>query len=182
MGSVVNLLPIIQKISQYQHPGKKMLQKMVYIIQRHGINLGFKYGIHYYGPYSSELDYATHSLAMLGAIEIIPDGMTQRIHMTEIAGTLQEEHQDQLLNDRQLEILNGIINKFAGFSAFELEVLTTTDFVAEDLRRSGKEWDDAAVLAGVKTIKGDKFSEEQIRNAIAELTEMSIESDPKSDG
>jgi uncharacterized protein YwgA len=169
----VNLLPVIQKISQYQYPGKKMLQKMVYLIQRHGINLGFKYGIHYYGPYSSELDYATHSLAMLGAIEIIPDGMTQRIHTTEIAGTLLEEHQNQLFNARQSEALDRIIEKFAGLSAFELEILTTTDFVAEDLRRSGKS-DDEAVLAGVKTIKGDKFSEQQIRSAMVELRKTSV--------
>jgi hypothetical protein len=44
---------------------------------------------------------------------------------------------------------NGIINKFAGLSAFELEVLTTTNFVAGDLRHSRKECDDAAILAGV---------------------------------
>lgn len=174
MGSVVNLLPIIQKISEYQYPGKKMLQKIVYLVQRRGIDLGFKYGIHYYGPYSSELDYATHSLAMLGAIEIIPDGMTQRIHTTKIAGTLLEEYQGKLLNNHQIEAINGIIEQFTGLSAFELEVLTTTDFVANDLRQSGKKYDDAAILTGVKTIKGDKFSDEQIRNAMAELEKMNL--------
>lgn len=176
MGSVVNLLPIIEKISQYKHPGKKKLQKIVYLIQRQGIDLGFKYGIHYYGPYSSELDYATHSLAMQGAIEIIPDGMTQRIHMTQFAETLMAESQDQLLNDQQIEAINRIIEKFANLSAFELEVLTTTDFVTADLYRSGEKYDDSAVLAGVKNIKGDKFSVEQIRSAIAELKDMP---DPK---
>jgi uncharacterized protein YwgA len=174
VGSVVNLLPIIQKISEYQYPGKKMLQKIVYLVQRRGIDLGFKYGIHYYGPYSSELDYATHSLAMLGAIEIIPDGMTQRIHTTKIAGTLLEEYQGKLLNNHQIEAINGIIEQFTGLSAFELEVLTTTDFVANDLRQSGKKYDDAAILTGVKTIKGDKFSDEQIRNAMAELEKMNL--------
>lgn len=174
MGSVVNLLPIIQKISEYQYPGKKMLQKIVYLVQRRGIDLGFKYGIHYYGPYSSELDYATHSLAMLGAIEIIPDGMTQRIHTTKIAGTLLEEYQGKLLNNHQIEAINGIIEQFTGLSAFELEVLTTTDFVANDLRQSGKKYDDAAILTGVKTIKGDKFSDEQIRNAMAELEKINL--------
>jgi uncharacterized protein YwgA len=174
VGSVVNLLPIIQKISEYQYPGKKMLQKIVYLVQRRGIDLGFKYGIHYYGPYSSELDYATHSLAMLGAIEIIPDGMTQRIHTTKIAGTLLEEYQGKLLNNHQIEAINGIIEQFTGLSAFELEVLTTTDFVANDLRQSGKKYDDAAILTGVKTIKGDKFSDEQIRNAMAELEKINL--------
>jgi len=60
------LVPIIKMISEYQSPGKKALQKLVYLVERKGLDLGYDYSIHYYGPYSSELDYAVHSLEMQG--------------------------------------------------------------------------------------------------------------------
>jgi len=58
------LIPIIDKISHYQIPGKKVLQKLVYLIEKKGLNLGFDYSIHYYGPYCAQLDDAVHSLEM----------------------------------------------------------------------------------------------------------------------
>lgn len=52
---------------------KKTLQKLVYLIEKQGVNLDYDFSIHYYGPYSSELNYAIYSLQMQGIIDIVTD-------------------------------------------------------------------------------------------------------------
>ena len=47
---------IINQICEKIEPGKKMLQKLMYLIERKGVTLELNYSIHYFGPYSSKLD------------------------------------------------------------------------------------------------------------------------------
>ncbi len=163
------LLPIIEQISKVQVLGKKALQKLIYLIQRKGLDLGFDYSIHYYGPYSSTLDYSVQSLEMQGAIEMNVDGLTWRIHTTGMSGDLAEESGYNDFGEPERAIIGYIVENFAGLSAKQLELLTTTDYVANKI---GKERDtppDTVILDGVKRIKDDKFSDEEIIDAIHEL-------------
>ena len=43
---------ILHYICQNQAPGKKMVQKLIYLIERKGVDLGLNYSIHFYRPYS----------------------------------------------------------------------------------------------------------------------------------
>ena len=47
-----NAAHIVKRINDIwgKKPGKKTLQKLVYLIQQKGINLNYDYGIHFYGP------------------------------------------------------------------------------------------------------------------------------------
>ena len=163
MADLSLLVPIIKMISEYQSPGKKALQKLVYLVERKGLDLGYDYSIHYYGPYSSELDYAVHSLEMQGLVDIKAEGMSHRIHTTE----LEEENITLLPEDEQ--IINEVLKIFAPMSAHELELITTTDFVARDLSLRGNQYSDQEIVDGVKVIKGGKFSSEKIFEAISLL-------------
>jgi uncharacterized protein YwgA len=48
--------------------GKTRLQKTVYLIESFGIQLGFDFDYHHYGPYSEELRVAASDAIALGAI------------------------------------------------------------------------------------------------------------------
>lgn len=171
MDNIGRLIPIIQIISECNIPGKKTLQKLIYLIQKKGLDLGFDYSIHHYGPYSSELDYAVHRLEMIGAVEIIPKGMTHRIYTTDLSEVLAEEYMDTRLSDNEIKIINHIVKEFAEFSAFELEIITTTDYIAGEIYKTGAVCDNDSIIRGVRTIKGDKFSVEKINQAINQLKE-----------
>lgn len=171
MDKTAKLIPVINKISECQPPGKKTLQKLVYLMERKGTDLGFNYSIHYYGPYSSDLDYAVHRLEMQGIIEIIPDGKSQRIHPADLSDISDEASIIQELSDQEMNIVNDIIEKFAELSPYDLEVITTTDFVAQKLYKTLKSFDKELIVAGVKTIKGDKFTTDRIKQAISQLVE-----------
>ncbi|HEY8462948.1 MAG TPA: Panacea domain-containing protein [Bacillota bacterium] len=172
MSKIARLIPIIEKINRFQKPGpgKKTLQKLVYLIQRKGVGLGFNFSIHYYGPYSSELDYALHSLEMQGVLEIIPDGKTHRISLTENVNLIDEDESEAFDAD-QLRKIDEIISKFANKSAYDLEALSTTDYVAQQLQTNGNSGDQESIVKGVRKIKGDKFSPEKIEETIAALKE-----------
>ncbi len=167
MSSVNKLVPIIGKISAYQDPGKKTLQKLVYLIERKGVDTGFGFSIHYYGPYSSGLDDALHSLQMQGVIEIQPDGLNHRIHLTGLDETLEGIE----LSASEAGIVDDVLTVFGEMTAFDLEAITTTDFVARELCRKNNACNDAAIIEGVKGIKGEKFSDERIHQAISLLRE-----------
>jgi|SRR5690554_5998768 uncharacterized protein YwgA len=168
MDKVERLIPIIKKITRNQKPGKKILQKVVYLIQRKGVKLGFAFSIHYYGPYSSELDYAIHRLEMQGVLSIIPEGMTHQISLKEDAD-LSGREETEVFSEEQLQKIDEVIAKFAGKPAYDLEVITTTDYVAQQLKANGESWENDNLIEGVRRIKGDKFSKEEIERAIAIL-------------
>lgn len=164
------LLPIIEMISKIQAPGKTALQKIVYLIERNGVNLDFEYSIYYYGPYSSLLDYSIQSLELEGAIELEQDGFTQRIYNTDIGKGLIDEDGFSGFSQIELEKINFVLDNFANFSARQLELLTTTDYVAvEEERERHSNYDEDLIINGVKNIKGSKFSDTEIANAINDL-------------
>lgn len=159
------IIPIIKKISEYQNPGKKVLQKLLYLIEKKGLNLGYAYSIHYYGPYSSELDYTVHSLEMQGLLSIKTEGMNHKIYPVD-----QEEDCIALLPEEE-KIIDNILEIFGSLSAHQLELITTTDFVARNLYQRGIPCGDQDIVDGVKILKGEKFSPEKIIEAIALLKE-----------
>lgn len=162
MGKLKNLIPVIKKISEYQQPGKKALQKLVYLIEKKGVDLGYDFSIHYYGPYSSALDDSILGMQLLGIVEIIPDGMNHRIRLTDLSDIMENETFSQ--TDEQ--IIQSVLETFGPMTAFELELVTTTDFVARELCKILGNCTDSDIIEGVKKIKGDKFSHEKIKQAL----------------
>lgn len=50
--------------------GRTRLQKSVYLLQASGINLGFDFDYHHYGPYSEELASAARDAEVLGMVDV----------------------------------------------------------------------------------------------------------------
>lgn len=132
-------------------PCKKTVQKIVYLIQEAGEDLGFDYGIHFYGPYSAELDYEIQDLSASGMITI---------EKQEYGHYLAVDIAENLDSDSQ--IIDSTIERFGNDSPVWLELLATTLFVQ---REKGSK----NVVSGVEKIKGSKYSKEQINKAISEL-------------
>ena len=72
---------IIRQICDTIEPGKKMLQKLMYLISRKDVNLELNYSIHYFGPYSSKLDSTLHTLESFDKLNINTSGITHIIHL-----------------------------------------------------------------------------------------------------
>lgn len=146
--------------------GKKVSQKIFYFFEREGMNLNLRYGIHYYGPYSSKLDNVMHVLESEDYISIDTSGMT---HIISPGST---ELDTEILTDKEKGIVNKVIIEFAHKSPLELEALATIDYVANTML-SGKGSDDE-IISLFKEIKGDKFKADVIDSALQTLKNLNF--------
>lgn len=142
---------IISQICEAIEPGKKMLQKLMYLISRKGVELDLNYSIHFFGPYSAKLDNTMHILESYNKLYIDTSGTTHVIHLGEvpILGTLNAEDQKKV---------TFVLDNFLTKSALELEAITTLDYVAVEML-NGK-GNDQQIVNKVKQIKGSKFTNE----------------------
>lgn len=148
------IVSVIAKISAINNaPCKKTLQKIIFLIQAKKINLGCDYGIHFFGPYSSDLDFAVRELCDQGVLSIEYTSLEHRIHIADSSDFTSYDN----------ERVNAIVNEFAKETPSELELLATALYVYLSNN------DITKVKSGVVKIKGDKYSEHRIDLAIERL-------------
>ena len=148
------ILHIIQTITEKNStPCKKTLQKMVFLIEAKQIDLGCNYGIHFYGPYSSDLDFAVREMCDEGLIEINYTPLEHKISAKE--ASCSSEYSNIVVDE--------IIEEFAKETPSELELLATTLYVYLIDKNTSE------IVPRVTKIKGDKYSIQRIDNAIQRL-------------
>lgn len=154
---------IIGQICDRIEPGKKMLQKLMYLVDRQGVDLELSYSIHFFGPYSSKLDETIHILESYDKLNIDTSGVTHIIHKGKIPieGQLNEEDQEKI---------NLVLDRFSNKSAFDLEAITTIDYVANKMLKGST--DEAEVISKVQKIKGSKFSDAHLKESFQILKQF----------
>ncbi len=155
-----NVAYIIKRINDIwrEEPGKKTLQKLVFLIEQKGIHLGYEYGLHFYGPYSGALDEDTAFLSADGVIEFNYFGCSHLMSINEENFTVEPDG----LSDIQREVIDQLIIYFQGQSPSDLELLTTAIYAYDHLEDKSKD----NIISGVQKIKGPKYSREQILDSL----------------
>lgn len=146
--------------------GKKATQKIFYFIEREGFNLNLRYGIHYYGPYSAKLDDIMYELESEGYILINTD---RPVHVISIG---RREIPEGNLTNNQRKIVNQVLDTFEHKTPADLEALSTMDYVANSILP--KKASDNAIIAKFKQIKGNKFTQDTIDEALEELKDLRL--------
>ena len=78
------IVKVISRITKNNGaPCKKALQKIVFLIEAKHVDLGCDYGIHFYGPYSADLDFAVRELNDEGILKI---DYTPMEHLISVVG------------------------------------------------------------------------------------------------
>ena len=134
-------------------PCKKKLQKIVFLIEAKHDNLGCDYGIHFYGPYSADLDYAIRDLCNEGVLKIEYTDMEHKISVADDSAVAA--YSDSIIND--------VIENFGRETPSELELIATALYIylrTNDIDR---------ITNGVIKLKGAKYSEDRINKAIEKL-------------
>lgn len=147
------IVSIISKISKINDaPCKKTLQKIVFLIEAKHEDLGCDYGIHFYGPYSSDLDFAVRELCDEGTLEI---EYTPSEHKISVKSESTIDHHSPVIDE--------VVDEFAKDTASELELLATALYVYL------KDKDVSKIKPDVIKIKGEKYNGSRIDQAIARL-------------
>lgn len=155
----------IELICKNRKVGKKAIQKLMYLMERKGVEFDLDYKIHFFGPYSVKLDYILHVLESREVIDIDTSGRTHTVSVID-----STECEGEGLSSNGKKVVEDVLNNFGDKSPLELEGIATLDYVACNMTDSDKK-SDADIINSVKRIKGTKFSEPQLYQYLEILKE-----------
>jgi uncharacterized protein YwgA len=155
-----NVAYIIKEIREHrENPGKKTLQKLVFLIEQKGVDLNYNYGLHFYGPYSSALDAATTFLDADGIIQFDYSGYSHRMKVPDDVKVESD------LSNEQERMVKDVIVHFKDKNPSDLELLSTVIYVYNNVEDHSKH----SIIEGIIKIKGEKYSVSYIENALLDL-------------
>lgn len=144
--------------------GKTALQKLTYFLQEvHGIDCGYDFTLHTYGPYSSQLDSDLDTARALNLVSVEYDRKCSRYEIrpgaTSPRGTVSGEASDAI---------SRVLNDFSSCTAKDLELRATTVFAERELRYEQVHVIDADIIDVVHELK-PQFDKRHISMTLEEL-------------
>jgi len=113
-------------VDKVKDVGKIRMQKLVYFLQWiFNVPLGYDYKMHYYGPYSDELNDDLIAMQMNNNLEIGADPSGYGYHI--IPGTEAVTTRDEILG-KYSENISKCLSEFDKFNPNELEIISTLHF------------------------------------------------------
>lgn len=104
--------------------GKTRLQKSVYLLESFGIELGFDFDYHHYGPYSEDLSNASKDAETLGFLEV----EWRSAYGNEYAVYKSHSQAEANLPPATAAVLKTLAN----YDAVTLELAATADFLQKN--------------------------------------------------
>ena len=155
--------------------GKTKIQKILYFLQESmGVPLKYRFRIHYFGPYSDEIDNALSFTKSLGRIDIQPDSGGFGYHVTPAVTDTYEPWQEyDISGDPEIEILEEDIDKMIDIldqvDTPQIELYATIHFIGGPKSNRSKK----QTVETVKRIK-PKFTAHRIENAYQRLRQAHL--------
>lgn len=155
-------------VENLKSPGKMTIQKTLYFVQESlGVPLGYEYVMHYYGPYSFELDDNLTEMQAMGILAISSylhsqGGIGYEISLGKNAHRVPEiplDYKDKI--DRVVRFIKSL-------DVEKMELCATIHFVQVILKEKKRVCDEEAVVKGTKQLK-PKFSEVLIKECYQKL-------------
>lgn len=144
-----------------QYLGRTAMQKMAYFAKVLGVPIPCSFGIYTYGPYSDTITFSVESLL---ADEVLVDRSTNPKYSNYRTGRNSAE----LLSAYAEEVephedtINRIVEALGAFEPSDLELIATLHFVARRQKQRTGKLNKAAVIAEFKSIKKNKFTDDDI--------------------
>jgi len=148
--------------------GKKVFQKLCYFLQEaEGVALGARFRMHYYGPFSDDLDSQMADFVSQRVLGVVgsSDGTLVITPGPEFSSALtgEEPYREQV---RQ------VVRNLGGEGGLTLEMLATVHYLAVLQEYTGSDSDKAALVERVQAWKGSKYQPAFIRRGIDDLAAM----------
>jgi len=146
--------------------GKKVLQKMVYLAQQKGAVLGYDFRLHFYGPYSAELDTDTMCLQAYGEVSC---EHTSNGHLLSLAEPEVSVLSRPNLDDTTLESIRSVATRYSDWTPSSLELLSTAIYAYRYLDSQKGSLSKEDIVSKVQSIKGEKYTKKAIEEMLGEF-------------
>ena len=160
---------ILKFLEKVKNPvGKTFIQKGLYLIQEGlGEKIGYKFRLHFYGPYSSELssDLSVLESWKMIRVEYNPSGYGYNVSITEEGrGFLNSLEEKGVETDIGEKNISKVLDLIGGKVVREMELLGTTLYFA-------KVADDETEIPDLVKMVKPKFNTREIKAAIKKIKE-----------
>jgi len=146
--------------------GKTFIQKAIYVLQNWlGWNSDYKFKLHYYGPYSSDLSDDLNVLNELGLIEMFFDGHRYDIGITAEGKQFTGEHLENCMSKQTL--IERAISLVGQDDVRNMELIGTILYFSE------LSDDESEIIQLVNTVK-PHFHDDTIKGTINYLRKEGI--------
>ena len=164
-------LSVVQQIATLcDDIGKTKIQKITYFLQESvGVPLMYPFRMHYYGPYSDDLDGTLSLAQILGYIDIKPDSEGFGYHVTPSLGSVAGRFDECDLSTDQIRAIERVTKILGNLETADLELYATIHFIGRS--RGGLPKDET--LNTVGRLK-PKFSKGTIDQAYQTLEQADL--------
>lgn len=160
-------------VTNLDRPGKVKLQKTMYFLQEAlQVPMGYDYVMHYYGPYSFELDYTLSEMQGKGILKIDQVIYPAGYYGYDISSGENVER-DLKLPSEYTDKADQVTHIFKPMDAQAIELWATIHFVGSILKEKGRDSGKEAITKEVKLLK-PKFSEQDIGEAYDKIQELRL--------
>lgn len=158
-------------VGQQQDTGKTKIQKITYFLQEAiGVSLMYPFRMHYYGPYSDDLDDVLSLTQSLGYIEIRPDPDGFGYHVTSCEPEQSSSFGEYDISEEEdAEQVDSAIDVLGGLETYELELYATIHYVGGSSSRRSRD----ETLKIVRKLK-PRFTAEAVDGAYSTLKEAGL--------
>ncbi|MEW6064680.1 hypothetical protein P378_01220 [Desulforamulus profundi] len=170
----LKLIYVINEICKYVNPGKKAMQKLIYFLQEKGFQLGYNYGIHHYGPFCSSVENDIQKLEMDGVVVREQYRNSLIIKPSQYLNLYLNDAGEIPLSSKERGALDFVLTSLCNMTPMELELLSTVHFIVKELIEKEGTANHIKVVQTVENIKGDKFSESEIEDAVKKLLDFNF--------
>ncbi len=158
-------------ISEFHTVGKTKLQKTVYFAQEAlGIPMDFEFTMHYYGPFSRELEMLTTEMNYLDSLDITYFSSGGR-YGSEIK--IREETDKIEIHRKYRDKIHGLLDVIRGYDASEMELCATIHFINSILEERGISNTRERVAKETQLLK-PKFQMDQIYKYLDRLVDSKL--------
>jgi uncharacterized protein YwgA len=163
-------IPSLLKAAGGEIVGKVRLQKIVYLLDQMGMNSGYSYEYHHYGPYSAELADSVDEDVVFDEIEEISqrrasDGVPYSVFRISHGASVAAK--GEMLGDIPLAKARDALGVMERYSATVLELAATIHWLADVERIS--DW-----RTELRRRKGAKADQGRDRQALELLSELGL--------
>jgi uncharacterized protein YwgA len=155
--------------------GRTALQKTMYFLERSGVPLPYRFEIHLYGPFCSEV---YHDVDCLEATHVVEDRARETGKYWNYApgfnaDAFLEGFQEELAPHERT--IKQIVSVFSGFQPESLELIATLDYLYQDeAARAGRSPDKSKVVDRFMRVKKKKFEKSAVEKTYDVLLEAKI--------
>ena len=162
MEKIEMVIKLIGKLKEVK--GKKALQKLVFLARAFGIDTGYIFRFHYYGPFSDTLASDFEHLIDANVVSKIPESLASY--------KIIEDGKTSLPEEIDLK-LDELLKYFGKMSPTDLEIYATAYFVDRDQKYVFNNFDEQDIVGKIKNAK-PRFLSEKIESVYNQLKDWDL--------